>query len=1008
MTRAIALALTFLTGLAGLVYQVTWERYLAVLLGSHGEATASVLGLFLGGLALGYALFGALSRRRLLDAAAGGAAPRLLELYGGVEIGIGAWALAFPLLFQGARALSLWLPDLGDVGGFALDVGLCALLLLPPTVLMGGTIPLLTQGLSRSPDDATRVHASVYGLNTAGAFLGALLAGFWWIAELGLPGTLYAMSGLNLAAGAIFVWLGGRAAPAAALPERAEPPPAAFPVYALAVLASGFAMMTLEVVAIRLCALSLGSSEYAFSIAVAVFVLCIACGSLLVSALPRVPGWLLIASQLLLVALLTAAYRQIPQLPLLAHELRTAFSLADVAFPLFYASAFALALACMAPALLLSGAGLPLVFDHLRRRYGELGATAGRLYSWNTLGSLLGALVGGYALLFWLDLHHVYRIAVSALALGAMSLALAQSRESRRAAPAIAALLVLAPALALLLRAPAWSQELLSAGLFRIRTPLPGARVGADAGAALRQLLGDRKIVFYDDDPGVTVSVVEYAGAEQRSASRLGAQPIAGERSAGAPGRSRPGTRETASRFGAQRGAAERSPGGPGYTRPGTRVLGLHVNGKPDSATLKDSATTVLLGVLPALFAEPAKRAFVVGLGTGVTAGELAALRSIEEVVVGEISPGVVAALPHFDAATLGASHHPKIRIARSDAYRALQRSPGGFDVIASEPSNPWVSGVEMLYAREFLEAAREKLSPGGVFCQWIHQYELDEASLLLVLRSFERVFEHVAIWYGAGPDLFLLGFQNPELAQDLPRLARRAREPDFAAALGRAEIEGLAALFAHELWPLGVLRAAQLEGEIQTLLRPRLSHAAGRAFFRNDTALLPFSGFGEPAAVGRRNALLPRFFASLPEAQRERAQALAIRESCRDRSAACVPLLAHFEPQGPEREQLLRAIGQLAPSQPEFGPPIDRASLPIAARFLAEPPAAAVPAAPPSSAAELTRETQLYRTTYHHAAPYRPESLLARWDRCVGRGRACAEGAERARRLVESGAGSD
>ncbi len=952
MTRAVALALTFFTGLTGLVYQVTWERYLAVLLGSHGEATAAVLGLFLGGLAAGYALFGALSRRRLREAAAGAAPPRLLELYGGVEIGIGAWALGFPPLFGAARALSVRLPDLGDVGSFACDVGLCALLLLPPTVLMGGTIPLLTQALARRAGDATRIHASVYGLNTAGAFLGALVAGFWLIAALGLPGTLYAMAGVNVAAGAVFVWLGRRGEPGAATAEAAGSPPAAFPVYALAVLLSGFALMTLEIVAIRLGALSLGSSEYAFSLVIAVFVLCIACGSLLVTALPRVPGWLLIASQLLLVALLTAAYHGIPRLPLLAHELRTAFSLEDVAFPLYFGAVFAFGLALMAPALLLSGAGLPLVFDHLRRRHGELGSTAGRLYGWNTLGSLLGALVGGYALLFWLDLHHVYRIAVAALGLAALLFAAARARESRSVAPALAALLILAPPAHFLLGATPWSQAALSAGLFRMRSRVPGADRASGSEAALAKLLGEREIVFYDDDPGVTVSVVEYPGSR-------------------------------------------------------SRVLGLHVNGKPDSATERDSTTTVLLGILPALFAEEAKRAFVVGLGTGVTSGELAQLRGIEEVVVGEISPGVVAAAPHFDFATHGASRNPAIRIERSDAYRALQRSPGGFDVIASEPSNPWVGGVEMLYSREFLEAARAKLSPGGVFCQWFHQYEIDEASLALVLRTFDRVFAEVAIWYGSGPDLFLLGFRDPRAALDLARLARRAREPDFAAALRRAGIEGVAALLAHELWPVGVLRAARLEGEVQTLLRPRLSHLAGRAFFRNDTALLPFTGFGEPASVGRRNALLPRFLAALTPEQRERAQALAIREACRWRSAICLPLLAGFEPEGPEREPIARALSQIAQRPSEFGHPVEQASLPIAASFLA----AAAPGATGREtvpAARLERETQLYRATYHHAAPYRPESLRARWERCAGRGRACADGRERARRLLERGADGD
>ena len=170
MIRVLALGLTVLTGFSALVYEVTWQKYLATLLGSHSEATAAVLGIFLGGLAAGYALFGRATRTWLARARARSAPPRLLLVYGFVEAAIGAYALLFPLLFGAAQALSLRLP-LGSSGlGFGLDVLLSALLIGPPAVLMGGTIPILTQALARDIQDATRVHALVYGFNTAGAF----------------------------------------------------------------------------------------------------------------------------------------------------------------------------------------------------------------------------------------------------------------------------------------------------------------------------------------------------------------------------------------------------------------------------------------------------------------------------------------------------------------------------------------------------------------------------------------------------------------------------------------------------------------------------------------------------------------------------------------------------------------------------------------------------------------------------------------------------------------------
>src|SRR5262245_28611365 len=110
MVRRVALWITATTGFSGLVYEVAWQKYLATLLGSHSEAAAAVIGLFLGGLAIGYALFGALTRR-LLDRSVRNARPaRLLAVYGGVEAAIGLYALAFPWLFALARAVSPHLP----------------------------------------------------------------------------------------------------------------------------------------------------------------------------------------------------------------------------------------------------------------------------------------------------------------------------------------------------------------------------------------------------------------------------------------------------------------------------------------------------------------------------------------------------------------------------------------------------------------------------------------------------------------------------------------------------------------------------------------------------------------------------------------------------------------------------------------------------------------------------------------------------------------------------------
>ncbi len=929
--RALALLLLVPTGFAGLVYEVAWQRWLATLLGAHSEATAAVLGLFLGGLSLGYAGFGALTRRL-----AGRGRGALLVAYGAVEAAIGIWAFVFPGLFAAAQALAFRLPFAGAGLQFGCDVALSAALVVPPATVMGATIPVLTQALSRGVQDSTRIHALVYALNTGGACAGALAAAFWLIPAHGLDGTLRAVGGVNLAAGGAYALLGaalGRARPAAAAaPDPAPEPAGELPelrgYLAIAFLA-GFAMMTFQTVLNRVGAFSFGSSQLTFAMIVAVFVLCIALGSLAVSLLPRVPDAVLLGCLWALSLAFFLLYRPLQNAPYWAHVLRTFFRDEPEAFLPYQLAVLLALLAVLSVPVLLSGALLPLLFHHLRRRVGELGRTAGRIYAWNTLGSLAGALVGGYLLLFFLDLHQVYRVALGALLLAAILQSALLAAGARRAL----ALGLVVPAGAALALLPAWAGERLSVGAFRQRTPLPTSYAGPEAFYAARREVS--RLVRYEDDPVASIAVVEIGGA-----------------------------------------------------------LALLTNGKNDSSLGRDQPTTVLLGLLPALFARAAERALVVGYGTGVTAGALAALPETREVVVAEISRGVIHSAPLFDHGNHGASSHPKVRIAEGDALRTLLRSAGEFDVIASEPSNPWVVGVENVYSRDFLSAARARLRPGGVLAQWVQLYDMDDETLALVLRTFASAFEHVAVWYGIGVDLLVLGFDDPAGALDVGRLEARAAQPAFASGLAGAGVESFAELLAHELLPLGVVRRDD-PGPVHTLLRPVLADRAARSFFRGVQANLPRMAALEPASIGARHSLV-RLWAALhggalaPDAER----ALAA-ETCEQRAHECLVWLARELETGPGVDELEARLSAFALRGAEIGPellfwllrplPADGSENPVS----------------PGVARELTG---LFERYYHHAAPFSRRALAAVWRDCARdprREAACRSGLEDAERRL-------
>jgi spermidine synthase len=918
MTRAVALLLTLLTGFSGLVYEITWQKYLATLLGSHSEATAAVLGLYLGGLAAGYAVFGVVARRATERAERAGRTPPLLFIYGLAEAGIGGLALVFPYLFGAVQRISFLVPPGHEAASFAFDVFLCLLLIAPPTVLMGGTIPLLTQALTRGLADATRLHAFVYAFNTAGAFLGSMAAGFFLIHWLGLDGVLRAMGGVNLFAGAVFLALGRReqrgAGPAPTSPAARESlTPRSFPALVLVALLAGFAMMVLQTTLNRVAGLALGSSHFTFAMVVAVFVLSIALGSFTVSGLSRIPAWLVAASQWALIALLAGLYLAIPDSGYHAHVLRSFFRDQPEGFFPYQVAVFLVLFAILVVPIGLSGALLPLLFHHLRHEVGDLGKIAGSLYSWNTVGSLLGALLGGYVLLFWLDLQHVFQIALAALAIGA---AILTSRVA--AAPLPVAAGACALALAAIAVLPDWDPMSYAVGRFRSRGPVATTYAGAEPFMA-EQGRG-RRLLFHDDDPVNTVTLLESGKARS--------------------------------------------------------ILN---NGKSDGNTTGDYPTMCLAGLIPALLTDDASRAFVIGWGTGVTAGELGALAGTERVDVAEISPGVMDGAPFFRLYNQQADLNPKVHALRRDAYRALLRSEGRYGVIASEPSNPWVTGVEMLFSQDFLAAARAKLTPGGVYAQWFHLYEVDEATVEIVASTYTSVFDRVAIWFTKGPDVLLMGF-NGEGYPSLDTLRSRAESPDMKAGLARCGAATLPQLLAHELIPPGLLRKKTISAPVHTLRHPILSQHAARAFFAGRRVDMPrFSG-GPDTRDDRPRALLAELLGGGPVP--EEIAAAVTRHICESlRALECVTWLARWRYDHPEsadafrydprRIEHMESVEALEPKA------VARVSSLFSTRAVVDPRHT-------SPLARAGATTGLFSSMYVHAIPFDRRALRGVWNECA------------------------
>ena len=724
---------------------------------------------------------------------------------------------------------------------------------------------------------------------------------------LGLDGVVRTMAVINIVAGVIFAAVGAGSRETHASEEVVRQIQR-FGAYAAIALFAGFSMMTLQTVFNRIGALSLGGSHFTFSMIVAVFVLCISVGSFLVSTMKRIPVGLIVGLQWLLVALLVGLYFVLPDATYWSHVVRSLFRDEAAGFLPFHVAIFLSIFLVLCIPIGISGALLPLLFHHLRDQMGELGRVAGRIYAWNTLGSLLGALLGGYALLFFFDLDQVYVIALAGLVAVAIGV---HSLVGRL--PAVAGIALALVSVALLSQAPRWDSNRLAAGAFRTRIPTAETHAGADTFYRARRL----NHVFHTDDPISSVTVVESEQAGRHA---------------------------------------------------------IITNGKSDGSLGPDYPTMALAALLPSLFSDDLSRSFVIGWGTGVTIGELAALRDAEEVVVAEISPGVIEAAPIFDYGNLAASKNRKVEIIRSDAYRALLRSGGQFGVIASEPSNPWVAGVEMLFSREFLEAARSRLTPGGVYAQWFHLYETDADTVEMVFRTYNDVFDHVSVWYTYGPDIILIGHNSDEHALDVERLRERAARPDFRAGLGRARIKSFPVLLGHQLIPLDALASAGLEGPIHTLRHPRLSDLAARAFFEGGFAEPPHLPRLESARVAVRNSLVRRY----REMNEAELVEVATHTCNMARTRECATWLAYLIHRFPDAAQTADLRARL--QEPvEQSLELERGGLQDLVGFFEGKP---VERGGALAAAKKT--TELYERFFLPSAPFPRQALAAAWRSCA------------------------
>ena len=748
------------SGAAGLTYELIWVRQLYQVFGSTIHSVTTVVAAYMGGLGLGAWVLG-----RRVDRQA-----RPAVLYGALEVAIGVFGLLSPWIMPGIGAAYLGVARALEPGlwaGTAIKFVFAFVVLLVPTFLMGGTLPVLTRAFARDRSDRFRGELALfYGLNTVGGVVGCLLAGYVLIEYVGLRASLLATGGVNLALGAAALLLARL--PEAGAPEavrEAEPVFTPDPGRAIRRLAiwlvalTAFASLLYEIAWTRALILVFGSSTYAFTTILACFLLGIGLGSLVAVGRGLSPGDLLTRAAIVqgciavLAALLFPFFRTLPVY--VVGTLQVDFlSVGD----LLALHAMAVAMVVIPPAVGM-GLSFPLLAELASERAGATGREVGRAYLANTLGSIVGAVATGFLLIHLIGSERTLMVGVLVNVGAAAALAVWAYRYRGATSPGWGERLPVALgllALVIALATPSWSGRLLD------RAPAVYGRTVMNSDDLARYLRGyGSEQLSFEEGWNAAVSV----------------------------------------------------------WRDGNQTW-LKVNGKVDASSVADMDTQVSLGLLPALGHPRPRRVFVVGFGSGATTRTIADVPGVTRIDVAEIERAVLRAAPDFGDVNRDVLSDPRVHVIADDARSALMLQDTAYDVIVSEPSNPWIAGVASLFTRDYFAVVNRRLAPGGIFCQWLQMYRVTPGAVAVVVANLRAVFPHVEIWYANASDLIVLGSREPI----------RWSGARLAAALA----PGTRTADALRMW-LQVTQPAQLLGHFLLGDRGTAALARGAAFRHTD-----------------------------------------------------------------------------------------------------------------------------------------------------------------------------
>jgi len=730
-TRFVGFAILVLflcSGMTGLIYQVIWSRMIVKVVGAAPFAISIVLTVFMGGLGLGSYLAG-----KYIDQIK--KSSQLLQLYGLMEVGIGLYAFILKGMIDATQPIfsAIYTQSSNHILIFNSVILFGAFILfIVPVTLMGATLPILIRFYVASLGHLGSRVGRLYAINTIGAAFGSILSGFLLIKLWGVDGTLRFAVVINFIIGGVSFmlanWVAKRVPQVEADVAEQSEKVSHHPVeerysrsHQLAVLGifavSGFAAMAYEVIWTRLLGLIIGPTTYSFTIVLTTFIVGLALGAMLF-------GWLADRSKhpfrLLLVTQVSAAILALMVSQFLGNSqfffAKLIFNLKNDFVVLSITKAVILFILMLGPTIFL-GATFPLVGKIYTNSIEKLGKSIGFAYAINTIGALLGSFSAGFIMIPLLGKENSLSLVIGLqliMVLVIMGLFYPKGKQSRERLILLASGFV---GLLLTLIYPHWDRQQLATGKYYrfssyaelFKTTSWWDAIVKPPSEFMPNITGT-EVVFYGDGIGGFTTV-------EKDIDPLGK---------------------------------------PQYI--------LYNSGKADASSESDMSTQTLAAHLPLLFHPQPKSMMILGLASGVTGGE-ALYYDLDRLDILEISEQVVEASDFFREANSDVLSHPATNLIIQDGRAHLELTDQVYDVITSEPSNPWMAGLATLFTEEFFQLAKSRLNWDGVFVQWLPSYQMDWTTFSMIGRTFTKVFPNSLLMksFIGGNDYLLVGFNGLE-----------------------------------------------------------------------------------------------------------------------------------------------------------------------------------------------------------------------------------------------------